>query len=122
MTEFELIEASAEYNGLMQGWVSLYFTAFTAFMVTAYLAGSKLTTNQAIFVSGGFLILSALSTIGAYGTGNLLVHFADEVLLVNSKRPFVANYPVIYASTALLCIGILGSLKFMWDVRHPKIE
>ncbi len=120
MTEFELIEASAEYNGLMQGWVSLYFTAFTAFMITAYLVGSKLTTNQTIFVCGGFLILSALSTVGAYGAGNLMVYFADEVLLVNSKRPFIANYPMIYVSTALLFIGILGSLKFMWDARHPK--
>ena len=122
MTEAELIEASANYNGLMQGWVSLYFTALTAFLITAYLTGSKLTTNQAIFVCGGFLILSALATLGAYGTGSLLVHFASEVVEINSKRPFLASYPIIYVSTILLSIGILGSLKFMWDVRHPKTK
>jgi hypothetical protein len=122
MTEAELIGASANYNGLMQGWVSLYFTALTAFIIAAYLAGSKLTRNQTVFIYGGFLILSALATVGAYGTGNLLVHYADEVLLVNPKRPFLASYPIIYASTALLSIGIMGSLKFMWDIRHPKPE
>ena len=122
MTEAELIEASANYNGLMQGWVSVYFTALTAFLVTAYLAGSKLTKNQAIFVCGGFLILSILCTVGAFGTGTLLVHFANEVESINPNRRFLANYPIIYITTALLSSGILGSLKFMWDVRHPKNE
>ena len=120
MTEAELIEASANYNGLMQGWVSIYFTALTAFIITAYLAGEKLTKNQAVFVCGGFLILSSLATIGSYGTGTLLVHFAKEVEATSPNRPFLANYPIIFVSTALLTTGILGSLKFMWDVRHPK--
>jgi hypothetical protein len=25
-------------------------------------------------------------------------------------------------STTLLIIGVIGALKFMWDVRHPKTE
>ena len=64
MTEAELIESSANYNALMLGWVSMYFTAFTAFIIAAYLAGNRLTTSQAIFVSGGFLILSAPRPLG----------------------------------------------------------
>ena len=123
MTEAELIESSANYNALMLGWVSMYFTAFTAFIIAAYLAGNRLTTSQAIFVSGGFLILSALSALsafGAYGTGTLLVTFANEVELMNPNRQFAANQPTINAGVALLVIGIFGSLKFMWDIRHPK--
>jgi hypothetical protein len=34
MTEAELIEASTSFSGLMQGWVSIYFTALTAFDYT----------------------------------------------------------------------------------------
>ena len=122
MTEAELIESNANYNALMIGWVSMYFTAFTAFIIAAYLAGSRLTTNQAIFVSGGLFMLSALSAYEAYGSGSLLVAFANEVELMNTKRQFIANQPTINVGVALLAIGIFGSLKFMWDVRHPKTE
>jgi sterol desaturase/sphingolipid hydroxylase (fatty acid hydroxylase superfamily) len=120
MTEAELIEASATYNGLMQVWISAYFTAFTAFMITAYLAGNKLNRNQVVFVSAGFFLFSSLCTFAAYGTGSLLVDFANEVEAINPERNFVANYPTIYAGVIVLAIGILGSLKFMWDIRHPK--
>jgi hypothetical protein len=122
MTEAELIESSGIYNGLMMGWVSLYFTSLTAFIIAAYLAGSKLTTKQVIFVSSGFFLVSALSTFGAFGTGSLMVQFANEVEAVNPKRSFMANQPTVNLALAVLVFGIFGSLKFMWDVRHPKVE
>ncbi len=120
MTEAELIESGAIYQGLMMGWVSLYFTALTAYVVSAYVAGSKLSTGQAAFISVGFLVLAGLSTIGAYGTGMHVVVFADEVKALNPSRKFAASFPVIYITIAILAGGILGSLKFMWDVRHPR--
>jgi hypothetical protein len=33
-----------------------------------------------------------------------------------------APYWPIYIVAILLSLGILACLKFMWDVRHPKIE
>lgn len=122
MTEAELIETSAMYNGLMYEWVSLYFSAFTAFIVTAHLVGSKLTRGQVLFVSGGFVVLSVLSTLGAYGTGVNMTMYAKEVMTLNPNRSFLASYPLIYATVSLLVFGVLGSLKFMWDVRHPGHE
>jgi len=120
MTEAELVEASATYNELMQGWVSAYFTAFTAFIITSYFVGRRLTKTQTIFISGGFFLFSALCTFAAFGAGSLLVHFAQEVMTINPERQFLASYPTIYVGTILMTIGILGSLKFMWDVRHTE--
>jgi hypothetical protein len=57
-----------------------------------------------------------------FGTGSLIVHFAQEVMAINPERQFLADYPIIYGGTIVLVIGILGSLKFMWDVRHAKEE
>lgn len=122
MTEAELVEASVMYNGAMQGWISLYFTAFTAYVTAAYFIGSKLDKNQVLFISGGFIILSTLCTISAYGTGAKLVYFAEAATAVNANLVFAAKYQYVYAATVMLSIGILGSLKFMWDVRHPKAE
>ena len=58
-------------------------------------------------------MLSFLCTVGAYGTGTMLVHFAEEAQSISPNRPFLANYPMIYVSALLLSGGILGSLKFM---------
>jgi hypothetical protein len=122
MTEAELIEASATYNSLVVNWVSSYFTAFTAYVITSYFVGNRLTRIQAIFISGGFIIFSSLCIFGAFGAGRLLVDFANEVEALNPERQFVANMPTIYTAMAVLSLGILGSLKFMWDIRHPKNE
>jgi hypothetical protein len=122
MTEMELIESSATYNGLMQGWVSAYFAAFTGYCIVAYLAGSKLTTRQAAFVGGCYVVFSCLCIFGAYGAGMLMTAFANEVEVVNPQRSFVANFPVIYISVAIFVTTMFGSLKFMWDIRHPKTE
>jgi hypothetical protein len=51
VSELELIEASANYNGLMQGWISTFFAVFTAYTIAAYMAGAKLTTKQLAFIT-----------------------------------------------------------------------
>ncbi|WOJ93812.1 hypothetical protein R0135_01265 [Congregibacter variabilis] len=122
MTEAALIESLAMYQGLFMGWLSLYFTALTAYLVTAYIAGSKLTTVQTAFISAGFLVLTSLFALGAYGTGIHVVVFADEMKALNASRKSAASFPVIYTTIVLLICGILGSPKFMWDVRHPRTE
>jgi hypothetical protein len=122
MTEAELIESSAMYNGLMYDWLTMYFTAFTAFIVTAHFVGGKLTRDQVVFVTGGFLMLSALSTIGVLGTGSNAAMFAEEIVNINPNRTFYARYSIVYLTVSLLSFGILGSLKFMWDARHPKTK
>ncbi len=59
-----------------------------------------------------------------FGTGSLLVTFANEVEAINRDRQFLANYPTIYIGVTLLSIGILGCLKFMWDKLRadPRIK
>lgn len=122
MTEAELIEASTNYIGLLMGWVSAYFTAFTGYVVTAYFVGSRLTRNQAIFISGGFVIYSSLCGFSVFGTGSHVIEFGNAIEAINPDRNFTANYLALYTGAILLLTGILGSLKFMWDVRHSMPE
>lgn len=120
MTEFEIIEASATYNGLMQGWIGAYFTAFTAYCVVAYLVGSKLSTRQATFISACYFVYGSLCILGCYGSGMLLTEFAEAARDINPDRSFVARVPVIIISIVIFSVSLVGSLRFMWDIRHPK--
>ena len=122
MTEFEIIEASATYNGLMQGWIAAYFAAFTAYCIVAYLVGKKLSTRQVLFISACYFVSSSLCILGCYGSGMLLTEFAEAARAINPDRPFVARVPVIVVSILIFYASLLGSLRFMWDIRHPKTE
>ena len=122
MTEFEIIEASATYNELMQGWIAAYFTAFTAYCIVAYLVGKKLSTRQVAFISICYIVYGSLCILGCYGSGMLLTEFANAARAINPDRPFVARTPVIIASIVIFYVSLLGSLRFMWDIRHPRTE
>lgn len=122
MTEAELIEAATNFNGLILGWVSAYFAAFTAYTVSAYLVGSKLTTSQVVFISAGYSIYSFLCVFAIFGAGSRFVDFTTAAEHLNPERAFSATYSQIYIGVALLLLGIIGSLKFMRDIRHPKTE
>ena len=121
MSEAELVEAGANYNGLLQGWLSAYFTAFTAYILTAYFVGNRLTSTQTLFISGGFVIYSLICAFSVYGTGSQVVEFGDAVEAINPERQILANYPTLYVGVMLLLTGILVSLKFMWDVRRQAV-
>jgi len=122
MSEAELVEMSVTYNMAMQGWVSAYFTGFTAFVLTAFFVGSKLSRRQVMFISGAFLIYSTLCTIGSVGAGWQLVYFANAAEAINPRLGLFANYPIIVVSGVLFTIGILGSLLFMRDIRRTASE
>ena len=122
MTEAELIEAAANFNGLVLGWISAYFAAFTAYIVSAYLVGSKLTTSQVLFVSGGYVIYSLLSVIAVFGAGSRFVDFTLAAETINPERIYNATYSMVYVGCVALLLGVFGSLKFMWDVRHPETK
>jgi hypothetical protein len=79
-----------------------------------------LKSSQAVFISASFVVFSSLCVFGLFGTGIKYVDFTNQVEAMNPEQQFMASYPMIYIGTAVSFVGILASLKFMWDVRHPK--
>ncbi len=120
MSEADLVEAAANFNTLVLGWISAYFAAFTAYIVSAYLVGPKLTTSQVVFISGGYAIYSLLSVIAVFGAALKFIDFTTAAEAINPERIYNATNTMVYVGCAALLLGIFGSLKFMWDVRHPK--
>ncbi len=120
MTEAELVEAATNFNGLVLGWLSAYFAAFTAYLITAYLVGNKLSRRQVIFISGGYLIYSFICVFSLFGAGSRFVDFTIAAEALNPERIYFATHSQVYVGAVLLFIGIIGSLKFMWDIRHPR--
>ena len=106
----------------MQGWISAFFATFTAYTITAYMAGAKLGTKQVTFISICYLAFASLCGLATYGTGSLMVGFNSEIIALNPSRTFMANPKIISVTSAICFVVMLGSTRFMWDIRHPKTE
>lgn len=45
MTEYELIEVIIGYNESVPGWLGLYMTTLTGYLIVAYVVGRELTRS-----------------------------------------------------------------------------
>ena len=122
MTEYELVDAIASYTGLLHSWLMAYFTVFTAYVVAAYAVGHQLTNFQSFVVTTCFLVLNSMVVVATMGTGMRFIELTQEISVINPERNYLVSPGLIVAAGVVLSIGILVSLKFMWDVRHPKPE
>ena len=102
----------------------LYLTVSTGYLIVAYLVGMQLTKSQALFVSALFAIFAfyALWGVAGYWTTGDEARLALETALADTidLNHLGVNPALIALPMGIL--GIVGSLKFMWDVRHPKAD
>ena len=121
LSEAELVQHfwSSVENGLSA--LSLYVSVFTGYLLMAYLVGARLTLNQCFIATGAFLVFSGYNIWGniafwntAYVVGKELEHVRPELLPIDLNPAYVA--------AVLLSIGVLGALKFMWDIRRSEPE
>ena len=120
MTEYEVVDAVASYTGLLQSWIMAYFTILTAYLITAYAAGQNLNRFQVFVVTTCFLVLCSLTVVATMGTGMRFMELAQQATAINPERIYLVSPPLMLATGITLSAGILVSLVFMWQVRHPK--
>ena len=117
MTEGEMVESFISAYAMGIGALTLYTTILSGYLVTAYVAGLKMTRLQTLTVSVLFVttaLFASWGTIGFLYGGRILHELQSTVPLLTSR---VAPFQII---GVIQVLGIFASLKFMWDVRHPK--
>ncbi|MFK8041751.1 hypothetical protein [Congregibacter sp.] len=121
MTATELVPHywSAVENGLSV--LTLYISVFSGFVIAAYVVGARLTSVQCVIATGAYIVFGGFTVWGttvwfnaAYVVAKQLEDSRPELLPIDANPAYV--------SFVLLFAGILGGLKFMWDVRHSKSE
>jgi hypothetical protein len=122
MTEYELVDAIASFNSNMYSWSTFYMTALSAYLVTAYILGAKLTRSQTILINTCFVFFSALGIFAVTGSAMRCLEFVAEVQAINPERGFALTSETLWLIVSILLLGIFVCLKFMWDIRHPKTE
>ncbi len=102
---------------------ALIITVATGYIVAAYLVGSKLTKSQVTLITMVFvpaIIYFALALLGSLGDS---IQARREAAAVIESIGVMGTFgePVYLAFSLFIVFGVLViSLKFMWDVRHPR--
>jgi hypothetical protein len=105
-----------ELTGASASAMSLYLTATSGYLLVAYLRGKELTVLQTAIITTLFVFFVATNTVAA-------VSYMQNAFYFGSTYG-EGRVPSWGAGTVgtILSLGILASIKFMWDVRHPKTE
>lgn len=96
--------------------MALNITVMSAYLLVAYLVGKELTRSQTIIATGLYLAFAGSGVVGIFS-------YYNEAYRL-SQTYGDASFPVwwAYIIGGLYFAGILGCLKFMWDIRHSKTE
>ena len=122
MTIEEMSSAAETVSNAMNlslAFMTLYLSVVTGYLVVAYLVGSRLTKFQSAFITILFVVFSIHFTLSSFG--------AFEHAYATHKEFFpdaiFGPSPVMNRGLAIFQLaGVLGCLKFMWDVRNGQNE
>lgn len=122
MTEYELVDVTATYSSNFAVIFTVYLTLVSGYLVSAFVAGTKLSSVQVSILNVGFIISAGLLAFSALGAGIIRVHYTIELLELAADAP---HRPLLWLFLSLFILmvgGVLTSVYFMWNVRHPKSD
>jgi hypothetical protein len=122
MTEYELLDA---LNGLISNTYAaqaFFVTIVSAYVVTAYTAGAKLSVFQVGFISLVFVVLSVSITLPFTDMQLELFAYAAKLDEVRGYSVGGENKPgsLVWTIAAIRILMVVGALVFMWSVRRNK--
>ena len=122
MTEYELFDLiNGISSNIVQGQ-SVYLTTITAYLVVAYSVGAKLTRFQVFFVSFVYILFGLVGMQGQRYNFDPAYYWGAELMELSSKSPTPAENASPWVFISVRLVMLIGSLIFMWQVRHPKAE
>ena len=102
---------------------AIFWTLVSGYLFIAYSIGEKLLKGHVIFINLLFLAstsMSSLASLTASRNGLLAMRQAaasiDEMTALSPNQANAVTSIAVVVNFAV----ILGCLKFMWDMRHPK--
>ena len=119
MTEYEIIDLLQQRFSELGSLSTQYFTLVSAYVVTAYLVGSKLSKLQLTIVSTLYVIWAFSNSAAVWNATNTSNYYLTALREMGSTFPDSTSVPVMYGYLILVQGGsLLGSLYFMWATRR----
>jgi hypothetical protein len=120
MSDAELWELILISQSNMGSILGIFLSLISAYLIVPYLVGSTLTSAQIVTVNVLFSVAGLTCALAGYAYLNraaFLLEFTDPIYRSPASEGILL---APYIALVLTILGIVASLKFMWDVRHPK--
>ena len=125
MTEAEALELTIMCVDNAMTAFSIFISITFAFMTVSFLAGSKLSSFQALAASGLYIFTAGVAILCTYlhirTWGELRSGVPGGIAAMDNLPLWNESLWAYYPTTACI-VGVIVSCYFMWDVRHPKIK
>jgi hypothetical protein len=102
--------------------IGLIFTIISGYLIVAWTVGEKLTRAQVTMINLLFLSIAPISIWGWLGRYLVAWDLQNRLLELNPQTAARVSMYVITGFPIIISMLIIGSMKFMWDIRHPKTE
>ncbi len=122
MPEAEMIQATQATWGNTISLVAIVITLMSGYLVAAYLVGSQLSRPQVVIVNTLYLLLSTFLLMSIYNLSIRATEMAAIAIEMSDKRILTPQLWLPMGMISIFSFCLVASLKFMWDVRHPKRE
>ena len=122
MTEGEAIQAAQATWANVITLSTVEITLLSGYIIVAYLAGKDLEKSQVIIVNTLYLLLSLFVLSGMYTLARRATEMAALSIDLSEYRELGPQIWLPYGVVIIFLFCIAASMKFMWDIRHPKSE
>ena len=112
---FSAINGAVAVNGLI-------FTLISGYLIVAWTIGEKLTRSQVTMVNLLFLSSAPMTEWGWLGRYLMALDLQNRLIELEPQTAERVSMYVISGHPFVTSILIIGSMKFMWDIRHPKTK
>ena len=121
MSEYEILDLVASNGESLSSSFSVYLSLMSAYLAVGYLVGAKLSKAQFICLSLLFFYGAGGQALGQFNinkqNAELFVRLAEIRALNAFESQYVANG---MTWSAVMALGVIAALIYMWSVRRPK--
>jgi hypothetical protein len=122
MSEAELAEQASNYGGQGIAIFTVWVSVLAGCLVTAYMAGRNLERDQVVLLNSMYLFVCALVIFAIFASFKVQAFYSEQLRENFPWSPQVSTIYIAIGITVATTCAMFASLKFMWDIRHPKTE
>ena len=122
MSEYEMMDSITSLMQLYLAQFLAFITILSAYLIAAFISGNVLSHQQFIIFTVLFLFSAGLVVLAMWGAASRIAHMADVLRVAFPDHPIIFTDSYRNALTGMCTLGILASLKFMWDTRSQERE
>jgi hypothetical protein len=122
MTEAESLDLAATFVANSSTNFTIFISFTFAFLVAAFIVGSKLSRSQALAAAGMYTLFAGSAALASVGWLQAFSAITESKAALLSAVPLFNGQFWVTGMSILFVSGMSVTLYFLWSVRHPKAE